>query len=44
MCDAFLKKTRIFNTATAAKVFGVAEADVTKEMPYKSEELNFGII
>ncbi|NBQ47736.1 MAG: DNA polymerase I, partial [Sphingobacteriia bacterium] len=32
------------HTATAAKVFGVAESDVTKEMRYKSKSVNFGII
>jgi DNA polymerase I len=43
MCDAFIHGKDI-HTATAAKVFGVAEADVTKEMRYKSKSVNFGII
>jgi DNA polymerase-1 len=43
MCDAF-QKNKDIHTATAAKVFGVAEADVTKEMRYKSKSVNFGII
>ncbi len=43
MCDAF-QKGKDIHTATAAKVFGVAEADVTKEMRYKSKSVNFGII
>jgi DNA polymerase-1 len=34
MCDAF----------TAAKVYGVEEKDVTKEMRYKAKSVNFGII
>jgi len=32
------------HTATAAKVFNVAEEDVTKEMRYKAKSVNFGII
>jgi DNA polymerase-1 len=43
MCDAFKQKKDI-HTATAAKVFGVAEEDVTKEMRYKAKSVNFGII
>jgi DNA polymerase-1 len=43
MCDAFRQKKDI-HTATAAKVFGVAEEDVTKEMRYKAKSVNFGII
>jgi DNA polymerase-1 len=43
MCDAF-QKNKDIHTATAAKVFGVAEADVTKEMRYKAKSVNFGII
>ncbi|MEP6616740.1 MAG: DNA polymerase I [Ginsengibacter sp.] len=43
MCDAFLQKKDI-HTATAAKVFNVAEEDVTKEMRYKAKSVNFGII
>jgi DNA polymerase-1 len=43
MCDAF-QKGKDIHTATAAKVFGVKESDVTKEMRYKSKSVNFGII
>jgi DNA polymerase I len=43
MCEAFKNKKDI-HTATAAKVYGVAEADVTKEMRYKAKSVNFGII
>ncbi len=43
MCAAFTKGTDI-HTATAAKVFNVAEKDVTKEMRYKAKSVNFGII
>jgi DNA polymerase-1 len=43
MCEAF-RLGKDIHTATAAKVFGVAEADVTKEMRYKSKSVNFGII
>jgi len=43
MCQAF-KTGKDIHTATAAKVFGVAEADVTKEMRYKAKSVNFGII
>lgn len=32
------------HTATAAKIFNVPEADVTKEMRYKAKSVNFGII
>ena len=32
------------HTATAAKVFNVAEEEVTKEMRYKAKSVNFGII
>lgn len=32
------------HTATAAKVFGVAEADVTKDMRSRAKAVNFGII
>jgi DNA polymerase I len=43
MCNAF--KTGIdIHTATAAKVFGVDVAEVTKEMRYKAKSVNFGII
>jgi DNA polymerase-1 len=43
MCDAFRKGTDI-HTATAARVYNVAEKDVTKEMRYKAKSVNFGII
>lgn len=43
MCQAFKSGTDI-HTATAAKVFAVDVADVTKEMRYKSKSVNFGII
>ena len=43
MCDAF-KKGKDIHTATAAKVYGIAEADVTKEQRYKAKSVNFGII
>lgn len=43
MCEAF-KQGKDIHTATAAKVYNVAEADVTKEMRYKAKSVNFGII
>jgi DNA polymerase I len=43
MCHAF-KTGKDIHTATAAKVFNVAEKDVTKEMRYKAKSVNFGII
>jgi DNA polymerase-1 len=43
MCDAF-KQGKDIHTATAAKVYGIEEADVTKEMRYKAKSVNFGII
>jgi DNA polymerase-1 len=43
MVDAF-KHGKDIHTATAAKVYNVAEADVTKEMRYKAKSVNFGII
>ncbi len=43
MCEAF-RTGKDIHTATAAKVFSVAEADVTKEMRYKAKSVNFGII
>lgn len=43
MCDAF-KQRKDIHTATASKVFGVDETDVTKEMRYKAKSVNFGII
>ena len=43
MCEAF-RSGKDIHTATAAKVFGVAENEVTKEMRYKAKSVNFGII
>ncbi len=43
MTDAF-KKGKDIHTATAAKVYNIDEADVTKEMRYKAKSVNFGII
>ena len=43
MCEAF-KTGKDIHTATAAKVFGVEESAVTKEMRYKAKSVNFGII
>ena len=43
MCEAF-RLGKDIHTATAAKVFGVAENEVTKEMRYKAKSVNFGII
>lgn len=43
MCDAF-KSGADIHTATAAKVFGVAESEVTKEQRYRAKSVNFGII
>jgi len=43
MCAAF-REGKDIHTATAAKVFGVEEKDVTKEMRYKAKSVNFGII
>jgi len=43
MCEAF-KTGKDIHTATAAKVFNVEEAAVTKEMRYKAKSVNFGII
>ncbi|HEY4965231.1 MAG TPA: DNA polymerase I [Puia sp.] len=43
MCVAFKEKKDI-HTATAAKVFGVEEKEVTKEMRYRAKSVNFGII
>ena len=43
MCNAF-KTGKDIHTATAAKVFNVDEADVTKEMRYRAKSVNFGII
>lgn len=43
MCKAFKDGTDI-HTATAARVYNVAESEVTKEMRYKAKSVNFGII
>ena len=43
MCDAF-KQGKDIHTATAAKVYGIDEKEVTKEMRYKAKSVNFGII
>ncbi len=43
MCEAF-KLGKDIHTATAAKVFGVPENEVSKEMRYKAKSVNFGII
>lgn len=43
MVEAF-RAGKDIHTATAAKVFGVTEDKVTKEMRYKSKSVNFGII
>jgi DNA polymerase-1 len=43
MCEAF-RTGRDIHTATASKVYNVAEGDVTKEMRYKAKSVNFGII
>lgn len=43
MCEAF-KQNKDIHTATAAKVYGVEEEAVTKEMRRKAKSVNFGII
>ena len=43
MCEAF-RQHKDIHTATAAKVYNVPEAEVTKEMRYKAKSVNFGII
>jgi DNA polymerase-1 len=43
MCDAF-KQGKDIHTATAAKIYGIKEEEVTKEMRYKAKSVNFGII
>lgn len=43
MCDAF-RQGKDIHTATAAKVYNIEEAAVTKEMRYKAKSVNFGII
>jgi DNA polymerase I len=43
MCEAF-RLGKDIHTATAAKVYGIEESAVTKEMRYKAKSVNFGII
>jgi len=43
MCEAF-RLGKDIHTATAAKVYNIEEAAVTKEMRYKAKSVNFGII
>ena len=43
MCEAFVSGKDI-HLATAAKVYGVTESEVSKEMRYKAKSVNFGII
>jgi DNA polymerase-1 len=43
MCEAF-RQGKDIHTATAARVYKVPEAEVTKEMRYKAKSVNFGII
>ncbi|MCU7551265.1 DNA polymerase I [Chitinophagaceae bacterium LB-8] len=43
MCEAFWQNKDI-HTATAAKVYNVAEEAVTKEMRRKAKSVNFGIV
>ncbi|MBS1948903.1 MAG: DNA polymerase I [Bacteroidetes bacterium] len=43
MCSSF-KNGKDIHTATAAKVYGIDEKEVTKEMRYKAKSVNFGII
>jgi DNA polymerase I len=43
MCDAF-RNHKDVHTATAAKVYGIEEDAVTKEMRRKAKSVNFGII
>ena len=43
MCEAF-NGGKDIHTATAAKVYGVPENEVTKDMRYKAKSVNFGII
>ncbi|MGD1045859.1 MAG: DNA polymerase I [Bacteroidota bacterium] len=43
MTEAFRNREDI-HTTTAAKVFGVASADVSREMRRKAKEVNFGIM
>ncbi|MBC6492880.1 DNA polymerase I [Flavihumibacter stibioxidans] len=43
MCEAF-RLGKDIHTATAAKVYGIDEAEVTKDMRRKAKSVNFGII
>lgn len=43
MCEAF-NAGKDIHTATASKVYGVPENEVTKDMRYKAKSVNFGII
>jgi DNA polymerase-1 len=43
MCEAFSLGKDI-HIATAAKVYGIEESEVTKEQRYKAKSVNFGII
>lgn len=43
MCEAF-RQGKDIHTATAAKVYGIDEAAVTKDMRRKAKSVNFGII
>jgi len=43
MCEAF-NLGKDIHTATAAKVYGIEESEVTNEMRYKAKSVNFGII
>ena len=43
MCEAF-RQGKDIHTATAAKVYGIDETEVTKEQRYKAKSVNFGII
>src|SRR5688500_4358623 len=43
MCEAF-RLNKDIHTATASKVYGVDESEVTKEQRYKAKSVNFGII
>jgi DNA polymerase I len=43
LCEAF-RQGKDIHVSTAAKVFGVPEEEVTKEMRYKAKSVNFGII
>lgn len=43
MCNAF-RNGKDIHTETAARVYGVEESGVTKEMRYKAKSVNFGIV